>query len=311
MSRPYALVRHQGPVIRTLGAAAITALKQSAGMEPPATAPALPGPTYRATLPPRPRELVDAYLRHVGGDPSAWRGHVPPHLFPQWTFPLAAKTLEGLPYPLLSVLNGGCRLEVHRALPADEPLEVEARLEDIDDNGRRAVLHQRIVTGTVSAPDAIVSHLYAIVPLKKKRDADTAAPVPRDKAPKEVVRVPVEATEPARWRLPADAGLTFALLTGDFNPVHWIRPWAQAFGFRSTILHGFATMARAWEGLTRTQHAGAIDALRVLDVKFTRPLVLPAKVGLYARGDEAWVADAAGGPAYLAARVETRDTITH
>jgi acyl dehydratase len=307
MSRPYALVRHQGPVLRTLGAAAITAFKQSAGVAAPGNAPALPGPTYRATLPPRPRELVEAYLRHVGGDPSAWRGHVPAHLFPQWTFPLAAKTLDGLPYPLLSVLNGGCRLEVNQLLPANEPLEVEARLEDIDDDGRRAVLHQRVVTGTRSAPDAVVAHLYAIVPLKKK-SKDGAPPSEARKPKKEVERVPVDATELARWKLAPDAGLHFALLTGDFNPVHWVRPWAQAFGFRSTILHGFATMARAWEGLSRTRHAGAIDALRVLDVKFTRPLVLPAKVGLYTQGDHAWVADAAGGPAYLSARVETRRT---
>jgi acyl dehydratase len=304
MPHPYALVRHQGPVLRTLGAAAITALKQSAGVAAPTSAPALPGPTFRATLPPRPRELIDAYLRHVGGDPGAWRGYVPAHLFPQWTFPLAAKTLDGLPYPLLSVLNGGCRLEVNQLLPADEPLQVEARLEDIDDDGRRAVLHQRIVTGTASAPDAVISHLYAIVPLKKKRTDGDAAP----KSKKEVVRAPVDAVELARWKIGPDAGLHFALLTGDFNPVHWIKPWAKAFGFRSTILHGFATMARAWEGLARTRHAGAIDALRTLDVKFTRPLLLPAKVGLYASGDEAWVADAAGGPAYLSARIESCTT---
>ena len=57
---------------------------------------------------------------------------------------------------------------------------------------------------------------------------------------------------------------------------------------------------RTIEGLQRTIFAGSIHALAEIDVKFTKPLVLPAKVGLYIRGDEVWVGDAPGGPAYLA-----------
>jgi acyl dehydratase len=72
-------------------------------------------------------------------------------------------------------------------------------------------------------------------------------------------------------------------------------------GFRGTILHGFATMARAIEGLVRARFAGDPARLRTFDGRFTKPLLLPARVGLYARGADVWVADAPGGPAYLAA----------
>ena len=34
-------------------------------------------------------------------------------------------------------------------------------------------------------------------------------------------------------------------------------------------------------------------------MRFTRPLVLPARVGVYVRGDKVWVGDAPGGGAYL------------
>src|SRR5690606_37413190 len=184
-----------------------------------------------------------------------------------------------------------------RWLPAGEALPARARLEGLDDAGRRAVIHRRVVTGTGAHPDAVVGHLYAVVPLGGKKDG--AKKNGSGTQRREPARVPLDAEELQRWRLRADAWLDFAKLTGDFHPVHWVTPYARAFGFGSTILHGFSTMARAMEGLQRTLFAGSVRAIRVLDVKFTKPLVLPAKVGLYAKGSSLWVGDAPGGPAYL------------
>ena len=87
-----------------------------------------------------PEKLVSDYVRHVGGDPSWYRGRVPPSLFPQWGFPLQAQTLLGVPYPLARVMNAGCRIEQKAPLPAGQPLHVRARLESVDDDGRRAIL---------------------------------------------------------------------------------------------------------------------------------------------------------------------------
>lgn len=295
-------VLQQGPVLATLAGVAASAIRQRMGWARSAGAPELPGPEFTTIVEPRPAELLRAYVKHVGGDPAAYRGQVPPHFFPQWGFPLASRTLQGLPYPLFKVLNGGCRLEINAPLPADESLHARARLEDIDDDGRRAVIHQRVVTGTSAHPEAVVGHLYAIVPLGGGKDDKGEKNAAAKRAP---ARVPQDAEELQRWRLPADAGLDFAKLTGDFNPVHWVPPYARAFGFRNTILHGFSTMARAMEGLQRTLFAGSVRALRVLDVKFTKPLVLPAKVGLYVKGESLWVGDAPGGPAYLVGTYQT------
>lgn len=294
-------VLQQGPVIATLASVAASAIRQHMGWAAPGHTPELPGPEFTSMVPPRPPELLRAYIRHVGGDPGAYRGQVPAHFFPQWGFPLASRTLQGLPYPLFRVLNGGCRLEINAPLPAGEALHARARLEGIDDNGRRAVIHQRVATGTSAHPEAVVGHLYAVVPLGG--DAEKGEKKPS--APRERARVPQDAEELQRWRLRPDAGLDFAKLTGDFNPVHWVAPYARAFGFRNTILHGFSTMARAMEGLQRTLFAGSVRAIRVLDVKFTKPLVLPAKVGLYVRDSSFWVGDAPGGPAYLVGTFET------
>jgi acyl dehydratase len=301
MALPAQHLHRQGRVLAALGGTVLEAALGRVGLRPPGGAPPVtPGPELSArALAPAPA-LVRDYLRFAGGDPAAYRGTVPPHLFPHWCFPLLARTLRGLPYPLLGVMNGGCRLQVNAPLPAVGPYTVRARLEDVTDDGRRVVLHQRVITGTVAAPQALVADVFAIVKSGAAGPAPAAAgPAPAARKP--AARVPEGARELAFWRLSADAGLRFALLTGDFNPVHWVRGYARALGHRSTILHGFATMARAWEGLVRGLLAGSTQGLHAIDVRFTRPLALPARVGLYVGpdGGSFAVGDAPGGPAYL------------
>ncbi|MFK7991732.1 MAG: MaoC/PaaZ C-terminal domain-containing protein [Sandaracinaceae bacterium] len=285
-------VLQQGGVLRGLGQTAVGALKQRLGQgaAPPSS---IPGNKITATFAPRPPALIRAYVRNVGGDPSAYKHHVPAHLFPQWAFALTGKTLEGLDYPMLSAMNGGCELIEHARLPQGEALEVSARLESIDDNGRRAILTQRVVTGTRSAPGALVAKMQVFVPLPKKPDAGPRAPK------KPPARVPESAREVAWLRVKSDAGLDFAKLTGDFNPIHWVPAYARAFGFRSTILHGFGTMARAIEGVNRGLYAGDVTRLKHVRVRFTKPLVLPAQVGVFLDGEHLTVGPAPGGPAYL------------
>lgn len=299
----------QGPVIKTLAGVAWAALRQG---KSPSGHFQTPSEELIGTVDPLPAALIKDYVRHVGGDPSAYKGLVPAHLFPQWSFPLASRTLTGVPYPLLKVLNGGCKIQINEHLPAGVPLRARARLEGIDDNGRRAVLHQRVVTGTDETPNALVADLYAIVVHDKKtrEKKGAAGPSRGEKAKKkEKARVPHDAEELARWKLRADAGLDFAKLTGDFNPVHWVGPYAKAFGFRNTILHGFSTMARTIESLQRTLFAGSIHRLQSFDVQFTEPLVLPHAVGVYLgetteQGRTVYVGDAPGGPAYLVGTLE-------
>jgi len=296
-------IRHafaQGPSVAALGRVALAGLRGPAAHRAPQL-PAGPGPWIEARLPPRPPELVRAYVKHVGGDPGWYRGRLPAHLFPQWGFPLAARALLGLPYPLARVINGGCRLENRAPLPADEPLEVRARIESIDDDGRRAIITQRVVTGTASAPDAIVADLRAFIPLVGKKDEANGK-----KPAKARPTVPPGAHEIAFLRIREDAGLDFAKLTGDFNPIHWVKAYARASGFRTVILHGFSTFARAIEALNRARFAGDPSRLKMIDARLSRPLVLPARIGVYVDGEGGiWVGDAPGGGAYLEGRFET------
>jgi len=297
MSVPTRYILHQGPVLGAIARAALVALKSASGKEnrPPSR---VPGPIISASIPPRPADLVRDYVRHVGGDPAWYRDQVPAHLFPQWVFPFQARGIEGLQYPIQRVLNGGCRLQMNASLPLHQRFGLEVQLLDIDDNGRRAVVHQRATMATSAHPQAVVADVYGIVPLgggdKSKKGKDDRP------------RVPTVVKELGRWKLGTHVGLDFAKLTGDFNPIHWIPPAARASGFRNVINHGFSTMARAIEGLNRSVFSGDVSRLEWIDVQFKKPLVLPAEVGLYIDDDRVFVGDAPGGPAYLVGTYSVR-----
>ena len=108
-------------------------------------------------------------------------------------------------------------------------------------------------------------------------------------------------------KIRANAGLDFAKLTGDINPIHWIPAYARMSGFKNTILHGFSTMARAMEAVRR-HRVPTGKFISKFEVEFRRPLVLPAKVGIYVSEDNLiCVGDALGGPAYMEGRYELQE----
>ena len=291
-------ILNQGPVIAGLFKAVAAGLKQQI-LKTESSKPDTPGPEVIKRIPPPPADMVRDYIRHVGGSPSAYRNTLPPHLFPQWGLSVAMQGLFDIDYPLFKVMNGGCRMEINAPLPNDQPLIVRGCLDGIDDDGRRAILRQKVVTGTADNPDALIGFIYGVVPLGSGKKS------PTKKKKKDPTRVPQDARELAIWKLGSKAGLDFAKLTGDFNPIHWVAPYARTSGFKNVILHGFSTLARAYEGLNRRLFSGATP-IKLFDVQFTKPLVLPARVGLYVDAEShVFVGEAPGGPAYMVGTFET------
>lgn len=294
-------ILEQSSSLSALGRVLMTSIEQQVLGKVPKGTPKVPGPLLEAVYPPRSAELVRDYIANVGGDPQAYRDTLPPHMFPQWGFGLAGRALEGLPYRLSRVLNAGCNYELRAPIPANEPLQVTAQLESIDDDGRRAVMTTRVVTSTPSVKEALVAHMITLVPLSSGKKNGGGG---KD-AKKEQPRVPSDAKEIAFFDVSATAGLDFAKLTGDFNPIHWIPAAAKASGFPNVILHGFGTMARSLEGLNKGLFGGDPTRIKKWSCRFTKPLVLPAKVSLFVKENEVLVGAAPGGPAYLVGNFET------
>jgi acyl dehydratase len=77
----------------------------------------------------------------------------------------------------------------------------------------------------------------------------------------------------AEWALSGDLGRRYAAVSGDRNPIHMHSLTAKPLGFPAAIAHGMWTKARALAALEpRLPDAFAVD------VRFRRPILLPAKV---------------------------------
>jgi acyl dehydratase len=200
--------------------------------------------------------------------------------------------LAALPIPMTSVLNQGCRLEMHAPLPAGEAMHCTAQLAEVEREPTKIKIATKITTGTASGP-AYTALVHAVVPQKS-----TGPKAPKEA--REPAAVPAGAECIAEHALSGASGRHYAFLSGDFNPIHWIGPAAKAAGFPTVILHGFAQMAvrsvhtqsaqlpvisRAvlrdglcyqlmQEDLIRSRCAGDPSKLHVLDVKFIAPLVI-------------------------------------
>lgn len=299
---PLKHILEQGPMLRALGA---TALGAARGRRSTAT-PSTPGPWIETEAQAPSSELVRAFVAFTRGDQASYRGVLPPHLFPQWTLAAASRALAGVPYPIQKIVNAGVKLDIRAPLAAGQPLVVRARLETIDESPTRAVMATRIETGTRAAPDALVAELRTYVPLAAKPDGGGAKP--NGAAKPEIPRVAAGARELAYLRVAADAGLDFAKLTGDFNPIHWIPAYARAAGFKACILHGFGELALATSALVKGLLSGDAGRLRAVEARFTRPFVLPGKLGIYVTdAGELFAGDAPGGAAYLAGRFAIAD----
>ena len=88
-------ILQQGPVIGGLFRTAVAAVAQQVSGKKGAE-PVVPGRIFREKTPPRPSDLVDDYVEHVGGSKAAYASTVPAHFFPQWTFALAGETLNAI-----------------------------------------------------------------------------------------------------------------------------------------------------------------------------------------------------------------------
>lgn len=221
-----------------------------------------PTPPVQRRLKPIPRALIDAYADWTGAPPERYAGTVPPHMFSCWALGLIAQLTGQAPYNLLAAVNQGCNVRTRALLPADEALEVTGYLADINDDGRRVRLATHMEVGTASVPDAQHIEVIAAVPHRN---------------PKGGKRSPERGPEPefetvGHWSAGADDGINFALLTGDFNPLHTLPPVGRRTRYGGCILHGFGQLSRTWETIL---NAGIeIDEF---DIRYVKPVPLPTE----------------------------------
>jgi acyl dehydratase len=255
---PYGLLRHQGEMLRMGGRILMhTALRRNRGGGEAADS----APIIRAIHPP-PDALVRRYVDWAcawSGAASRYDAELPPHMLSQWSLPLVGELLLRLPYRLTAVINQGASLQVHGPLPRDALLIVGASIEQVEQTAGRTRVTVAITTGTEQQPRLVEAKLH----MSFLQPGPRATKAAQERPPEPPWRTA------GLWQADADDGLRFALMTGDFNPIHWCGPLARRSVFGGKVLHGFGSLVRSYEALEP-------DSFREIDVRFVRPVPLPS-----------------------------------
>lgn len=261
---PYGLLRHQGPMLltgaRVVGHTILNALVPSSrpGAAPDGGVASRIAPVTRVIAAP-PNDLVGQYIAWAGAA-RCYDDRLPPHMVSQWSLPLVGELLMRMPYSLTSVINQGVGLRVNGPLPRNVPLHVTAAVEQVEQAQGRIKVVVAVTTGTAQEPSLVEARLHMSFLLPGPRAPKTK----QERGPE-----PGWITA-GLWHADVRDGLRFALLTGDFNPIHWCGPLARRSVFRGMVLHGFGSFVRSYEVLA--QQGVHFDEI---DVRFVKPVALP------------------------------------
>ncbi len=251
---PLTLALQQAPMLRLLGRIALSTVLPARG---PARNPDAFAPAY-VEIPAPSSKLVSCYTAWCGAG-DRYRNALPPHMFSQWALPVAAEIIGQSRYRIAGIINQGVTMRVNGELPRGIPLLVSAKLASLEEKDGRARLSVELSNGTVQQPDAVIGTLHTTFILSKQKKEGTKK----------------EGAQPrwstvGTWRAAPDDGLNFALLTGDFNPIHWIGIAGKLSPFGRKVLHGFGMFVRSYEVLADK------GPVKEIDVRFLKPVPLPS-----------------------------------
>lgn len=205
------------------------------------------------------------------------------------TFGLQGKILRSkdFPFSLAGLVHVSNEMTLHRPVGATERLRLAVAAENLQPHKKGAAFDLR---GTIHVGDELVWEGVS-------NYLSTKADVPGEPPAAQRLRMP-DAEPSQTWRLPADLGRRYARVSGDWNPIHLYPLTARIFGFPRPIIHGMWTHARALAAFGGTLP----DAYRV-QVQFTKPILLPGRVG-FAVEDEAFAVVGKDGKPKLVGRID-------
>jgi acyl dehydratase len=191
--------------------------------------------------------------------------HLPPTYPHVLAFPLQMAVMAdgGFPFGAVGLVHVENRIEQHRRIGVDEELTIEVRPTKLRPHPKGQTFS--LVT-EVSVDGETVWESVSTMLRRGKGDAEATEKVSFPPLPESV-------PASADWKLGGDLGRRYAAVSGDRNPIHMHSLTAKPLGFSSAIAHGMWTKARCLAALdSRLPDAFAVD------VRFRKPILLPAKV---------------------------------
>jgi acyl dehydratase len=171
------------------------------------------------------------------------------------------------PFPAVGLVHVANRIVAHRPIGLQERLDLSVRATPLSP-------HPRGQTFSLASEAWIAGELvWEELSTMLHRGPGTEAGAPNEE--------PVQTfSQPSsdQWRLPEDLGRRYAAVSGDRNPIHLHALAARPLGFPRAIAHGMWTTARCLAALEQADAGPPPDAASI-DVRFRRPIALPATVG--------------------------------
>ncbi len=183
--------------------------------------------------------------------------------------PLTLKLMvdKSFPYPAVGLVHAENVIERFRPISMSEPLDIRVHAENSREHAKGMLFD---IVSEVSVGRELVWRNVATI-LHQQRTSLSGGPKPEPK-PEEVPPPPQKALKVGQPTISK-----YAAVSGDRNPIHTSTLGAKALGFPATIAHG------AWEMATILQLVeGRIPDKATYEVKFGKPVLLPATLNLYA-----------------------------
>lgn len=260
MAASIALLRYQGDMLKTIFSIAKKSLKK------------LPLKPFKHKLEIEVNNIipsvkvVNEYQRWLNLEQSEI---IPPHLFPLWSYPHLFKLGQSLNLPLHRVLNQGCKLKINSHLPLNSSLKMKAEIYEMKEFDSKFRINQRITTSCNQHEQAVVAEIYAVI-LKEKFNTSS------------LLNKKTKLIDTGNMQLISEITITkkdaqsYALLSGDINPIHLNNSIAKIMGLKGSIMHGFGLFAIIFEKLKAANiHFSEID------VRFLQPVYLEEDILIY------------------------------
>lgn len=212
------------------------------------------------------QRLIDHYIYWSGAGIFPYSKQVPPHLFFQLVMPKCIEQLKKTCYALSRIVNLGCTMTMHSPIPYDAELSAQIRIKRLRESMGRARIVQHIDIFIAEDELALELEIHTLLPMEVPTESTGTA---RKQKKPAVPQANYE--ELGSWCAQPWDGGDFALLTGDFNPIHWSNLAGRRSPFGGKVLHGFGTFVRSFELLQSQLGRKA----KHIDVRFTAPLQLP------------------------------------
>lgn len=188
-------------------------------------------------------------------------------------FPLAMEIMVARDFPFAAVgaVHAENRIERLRRIGVDEPLTISSHAENLREH-RKGMLIDVISEFYVGRELVAVQTGTFLKQQRTSLSGEERGPAPKETTPPPPDRV-----------VSVDLGLIrkYAAASGDRNPIHMADLSAKAFGFSKAIAHGMWSAAAAIANV----EAQLPDAV-VYQVRFGKPILLPAKINLYSSKTE-------------------------